>query len=564
MRLLQYNNEGEFSLTKDFSGDDIPEYAILSHTWGADTEEVTYRDMTDGIGKNKIGYKKIRLCGEQAKHDQLEYFWVDTCCIDKTNSVELQEAINSMFRWYQEAEVCYVYLSDVHLEVNDDLGKLVIRESIWFKRGWTLQELLAPQKVIFYDFNWRLIGDKESCCPVISSITGIGVNCILNLSEVRREMYFTRMSWAEDRQTTKAEDIAYCLMGIFDVHMPLQYGEGGSKAFKRLQHELVKRTSSSSLLGWGLSFKNCVSTGPDLWSIFPRSIKRQDILAQSPKRFSRQLVLQSVATLRERSKAWVHTNRGFKVELMLVEKADWYIIADEEGIPQRHDLAIAVLCFTRPGNSFECPGVLLSGNSLERTYNRISCLKGYPSVMVPARLVSQAKPSKIYLTDLPSYREVLPPAIRDKLVLVDAIGFQVHTIELHRCDWRPTDNSLMLHPDVSYDTQQSVLRFLDTADLRSYFDLRISNSFIVSERSEGTIENSDLWRFRRLRLEVCDEYKGSLMQASLSESRGNAVDPPSATVSVGAKLVKITLEVNESLRWLLYTVTISTTRGADF
>ena len=564
MRLLQYNNEGEFSLTKDFSGDDIPEYAILSHTWGADTEEVTYRDMTDGIGKNKIGYEKIRFCGEQARRDQLEYFWVDTCCIDKTNSVELQEAINSMFRWYQEAEVCYVYLSDVHLEVNNDLGRLVIRESIWFKRGWTLQELLAPQKVIFYDSNWRLIGDKESCCPVISTITGIGVNCILNSSEVRREMYFTRMSWAEDRQTTKAEDIAYCLMGIFDVHMPLQYGEGGSKAFKRLQHELVKRTSSSSLLGWGLSFKNCVSTGPDLWSIFPRSIKRQDILAQSPKRFSRQLVLQSVATLRERSKAWVHTNRGFKVELMLIEKADWYIIADEEGIPQRHDLAIAVLSFTRPGNSFECPGVLLSGNLLERTYNRISCPKGYPSVMVPARLVSQAKPSKIYLTDLPSYREVLPPAIRDKLVLVDAIGFQVHTIELHRCDWRPTDNSLMLHPDVSYDTQQSILRFLDTADLRSYFDLRISNSFIVSERSEGTIENSDLWRFRRLRLEVCDEYKGSLMRASLSESRGNAVDPPSATVSVGAKLVKITLEVNESLRWLLYTVTISTTRGADF
>jgi hypothetical protein len=564
MRLLQYNNEGDFSLTKDFLGDDIPDYAILSHTWGADTEEVTYRDMTDGTGKNKIGYEKIRFCGEQARRDRLEYFWVDTCCIDKTNSVELQEAINSMFRWYQEAEVCYVYLSDVHLEVNDDLGKLVIRESIWFKRGWTLQELLAPHKLMFYDSNWRLIGDKESCCPIISSITGIGVNCILNSSEVRREMYFTRISWVEDRQTTKAEDIAYCLMGILDVHMPLQYGEGEFKAFGRLQHELVKRTSSSSLLAWGLSFKNCISTGPDLWSIFPRSIKRQDILAQSPKRFSHQLLLESVATLRDRSKAWVHTNRGFKVEVMLVEKADWYIIADEEGTPQRHDLAIAVLPFTRPGNSFECPGVLLSGNSLERTYNRISCPKGYPSVMVPARLVSQAKPSKVYLTDLPSYREVLPPAIRDKLVLVDAIGFQVHTIELHRCDWRPTDNSLMLHPDVSYDTQQSVLRFLDTADMRSYFDLRISNSFIVSESSEGTIEKSDRWRFRRLGLEVCDEYDGSLVWGSLSESRGHAIEPSSATISVGAKMVKISLEVNESLIWLLYTVTISTTRGADF
>ncbi|KAG4443053.1 hypothetical protein IFR05_001449 [Cadophora sp. M221] len=421
-----------------------------------------------------------------------------------------------------------------------------------------------PHEVIFYDSNWRLIGDKESCCPIISSITGIGVNCILNSSEIRREMYFTRISWVEDRQTTKAEDIAYCLMGILDVHMPLQYGEGEFKAFERLQHELVKRTSSTSLLAWGLSFKNCISTGPDLWSIFPRSIKRQDILAESPKHFSHQLVLESVATQRDRSKAWVHTNRGFKVELMLVEKADWYIIADEEGTPQRHDLAIAVLPFTRPGNSFECAGVLLSGNSLERAYNRISCPKGYPSVMVSARLVSQAKPSKVYLTDLPSYREVLPPAIRDKLVLVDAIGFQVHAVKLHRCDWRPTDNSLMLHPDVSYDTQQSVLRFLDTADMRSYFDLRISNSFIVSESSEGNIEKSDRWRSRKLGLEVCDEYQGSVVRGSLSESRGQAIEPSSATISVGAKMVKISLEVNESLMWLLYTVTISTTRGADF
>ncbi|KAH7348423.1 heterokaryon incompatibility protein-domain-containing protein [Rhexocercosporidium sp. MPI-PUGE-AT-0058] len=564
MRLLQYNNEGEFSLTKDLFGDAIPDYAILSHTWEADTEEVTYRDMTDGTGKNKIGYKKIRFCGAQARRDGWEYFWVDTCCIDKTNSVELQEAINSMFRWYQEAKVCYVYLSDVHLEVNDNLGKLVIQESKWFKRGWTLQELLAPHEVKFYDSNWRLIGDKESFCPIISSITGIGVNCILDSLEVRREMYFTRISWVEDRETSKAEDIAYCLMGILDVYMPLQYGEGESKAFERLQHALVKRTSSSSLLAWGLSFDQCISTGPDLWSIFPRSIKRQNILAQSPKRFSHQLVLESVATLRDRNKAWVHTNRGLKVELMLVEKADWCIIADEKGTPQRHDLAIAILPFTRPGNSFECPGVLLSGNSLDRTYNRISCPKGHPSVMVPARLVSQAKPSKVYLTDLPSYREVLPPAIRDKLVMVDAIGFQVDTVELHRCDWRSTDNSLMLHPDVPHDTQQSVLRFLDTADMRSYFDLRISNSFIASESSEGNIEKSDRWRFRRLRLEVCNEYEGSLVRSSISESRDHAIEPSGATISLGAKMVKISLEVNESLVWLLYTVTISTTRGADF
>jgi hypothetical protein len=114
MRLLKYNNNGEFSLTKDFVGK-IPEYAILSHTWGANTEEVTYRDLVDGTRKNKVGYEKIRFCGERAKRDRLLFFWVDTCYIDKSNAVELQEAINSMFRWYQNAAKCYVYLSDVLL-----------------------------------------------------------------------------------------------------------------------------------------------------------------------------------------------------------------------------------------------------------------------------------------------------------------------------------------------------------------------------------------------------------------------------------------------------------------
>jgi Heterokaryon incompatibility protein (HET) len=97
MRLLQCNNGGEFSLTKDF-GDNIPRYAILSHTWGTDTEEVTFRNLMDGTGKSKAGYGKIRFCGERAKRNDLRFFWVDTCCIDKSNAVELQRAINSMFR----------------------------------------------------------------------------------------------------------------------------------------------------------------------------------------------------------------------------------------------------------------------------------------------------------------------------------------------------------------------------------------------------------------------------------------------------------------------------------
>jgi hypothetical protein len=112
MRLLERNSDGEFSLTKDF-GDHVSRYAILSHTWGADTEEVTFKDLMDGTGKSKDGYDKIRFCGEQAGRDGVQYFWVDTCCIEKSNSTELAEAINSMFRWYRNAAKCYVYLSDV-------------------------------------------------------------------------------------------------------------------------------------------------------------------------------------------------------------------------------------------------------------------------------------------------------------------------------------------------------------------------------------------------------------------------------------------------------------------
>jgi Heterokaryon incompatibility protein (HET) len=114
MRLLKREDTGEFNLT-NFRDDEIPRYAILSHTWGADTEEVSFEDMIDGTGTSKPGYDKIRFCGEQVERerDDLQYFWIDTRCINKSNSTELQEAINSMFCWYRNADKCYVYLADV-------------------------------------------------------------------------------------------------------------------------------------------------------------------------------------------------------------------------------------------------------------------------------------------------------------------------------------------------------------------------------------------------------------------------------------------------------------------
>ena len=155
MRLLKLEDNGEFSLI-EFVGNETPRYAILSHTWGADNEEATFKDLLEGTSKSKAGYEKIRFCKEQAANDGLQYFWVDTCCIDKSSSAELTEAINSMFRWYQDAAKCYVYLSDVL--VSGSAGdnqfshkwKVAFKKSRWFTRGWTLQELIAPASVEFF------------------------------------------------------------------------------------------------------------------------------------------------------------------------------------------------------------------------------------------------------------------------------------------------------------------------------------------------------------------------------------------------------------------------------
>ena len=240
MRLLEWKSDGDFSLTKDLIHD-IPPYAILSHTWGADTEEVTFEDLTDGTGKSKAGYNKIRFCGEQARRDDLQYIWVDTCCIDKSSSAELTEAINSMFRWYREAAKCYVYLSDVskgnydeHDHLSRSIWKSSFRGSRWFTRGWTLQELIAPTSVEFYSSEGIRLGDKRSMEQQIHEITSIPVRALRGnpLSDFSFE---ERLSWAIKRETTREEDKAYSLLGMFDIYMPLIYGEGGENAFKRLR-----------------------------------------------------------------------------------------------------------------------------------------------------------------------------------------------------------------------------------------------------------------------------------------------------------------------------------------
>ncbi|KIN08297.1 hypothetical protein OIDMADRAFT_80089, partial [Oidiodendron maius Zn] len=245
MRLLECNSVGQLSLTKDFVGDNIPEYAILSHTWAADTEEVTFQDLTNNTGRDKPGYKKICFCGEQARRDGLRYFWVDTCCIDKANSTELAEAINSMFRWYQNAAKCYVYLSDVSTNDHDPVDPF-FQKSRWFTRGWTLQELIAPLSVEFFCSNKKRLGDKKSLERQLHEITGIALPALQGtpLSTFSIE---ERMLWAESRQTKREEDKAYSLLGIFDISMPLIYGEGAEKAFRRLRQEIYNHSKKHKL-----------------------------------------------------------------------------------------------------------------------------------------------------------------------------------------------------------------------------------------------------------------------------------------------------------------------------
>jgi hypothetical protein len=239
MRLLEIHAKDSLSLV-DVTGRDIPKYAILSHTWGHDYEEVTFDDLSKGIGTSKPGFRKLAFCAEQADKDGLRFFWADTCCIDKTNSTELTEAINSMFQWYQNAAKCYAYLSDVPV---NNLGRLdllsnrssndLFRNSRWFTRGWTLQELLAPTSVEFFSSDGRQMGSRNSLRREIQDITGIPTQALrgrpLGQFDIKE-----RLSWVEGRETKREEDMAYSLLGIFGVFIPLIYGEGQKNAFHRL------------------------------------------------------------------------------------------------------------------------------------------------------------------------------------------------------------------------------------------------------------------------------------------------------------------------------------------
>lgn len=276
-----------------------PRYAILSHTW--EEEEVLYADIQDPAAPfptNRLGASKVKESCEQAKRYGFDYIWIDTCCIDKTSSAELSESINSMFAWYRQADICFAYLADI--DTPNATSKVSIEKSRWFTRGWTLQELLAPRQVIFYNSQWSEIGRREpdAVTPdnslfleVLVKATGIPSSILCRFDadpcglsdfdgEGRHDMRLfngtcqvcsrkdtfpvflnerfsnaQKMSWAARRVTTRREDQAYCLLGLFSVNMSLLYGEGDN-AFLRLQEEIIRKSDEASLLAFNHSAIN--------------------------------------------------------------------------------------------------------------------------------------------------------------------------------------------------------------------------------------------------------------------------------------------------------------------
>ncbi|RPD54186.1 HET-domain-containing protein [Lentinus tigrinus ALCF2SS1-7] len=242
-------------------------YATLSHVW--DKEEQSFQDVQKirkkcarnltAKGRNPRNFvcEKIRRCCELAESHGYKWVWIDTCCIDKTSSAELSEAINSMFRYYALSSICYAYMRDVtpiafpdgspqtYYRARNHLGT-----SIWFGRGWTLQELVAPRFLLFLSESWTTLGTKADFADILEDDTGIPATVLRLEASYTEYSIAQRMSWYGKRETTRAEDEAYCLLGLFGVHIPPLYGEGRN-AFRRLQEEIMKQSTDTTLFAWG-------------------------------------------------------------------------------------------------------------------------------------------------------------------------------------------------------------------------------------------------------------------------------------------------------------------------
>jgi len=287
---------------EDVLNPETEQYAILSHTWEAG-EEVSFDEFADlDKAKRKAGYAKIAKTCEMARSQGLKYAWVDTCCIDKRSSAELAEAINSMFKWYRASQICYAYIADLPpIEGNPKASHDWLsgeRSYRWFSRGWTLQELIAPKNMHFYDKKWHPRGTKTVLAKEIARTTGVDDFILDDPKHLTSVLVARRMSWASHRQTTRIEDMAYCLLGIFNINMPMIYGEG-NRAFLRLQEEIAKETNDLSMFAWkrldsGYSYSGLLAMSPSEFEHCHHLVRHRDFLDPSPE--------------------FAMTNRGIKIE----------------------------------------------------------------------------------------------------------------------------------------------------------------------------------------------------------------------------------------------------------
>jgi hypothetical protein len=355
---------------EQFFDKSIPKYAILSHTWGEN--EVTLRDFDPLIGPRKFS-TKISGCCAQTLEDGFDYVWIDTCCIDKSSSAELSEAINSMFAWYARAEICYVYLSDVDNE-RSDMGK-----SRWFSRGWTLQELLAPPFLTFYDVSWDSLGslykgslrrstdDFKSSLETITNIPSVFIDGSQTLDTASIAM---RMSWASGRQTTRVEDMAYCLLGIFGVAMPMIYGEG-TKAFMRLQEEIMKNEDYRSIFAWGF---NTVGGG-------------MSCFASSPADFAGCGQLYDRRSARTHSSHILMTNKGLNITMSIIQLYTGDYIGELKARgPDMLCLAIPLVGYAEDEDVFYRPSLNVPTQVHPKSFKRVDPKPIYISRSVPKLL----------------------------------------------------------------------------------------------------------------------------------------------------------------------------------
>ncbi|KAG1908047.1 uncharacterized protein F5891DRAFT_1169157 [Suillus fuscotomentosus] len=252
---------------------------LLSHRW-EETEALLHHIQDKNVRELKGlgGIAKLQSFCQIARDAGYFWAWMDTCCIDKSNNVELQESVNSMFVWYRHSALTIVYLSDV--PPSSQPGALA--RSVWNERGWTFQEFVAPKVVRFYQKDWSLYLDdrspnhKESPAIMeeLESATGIDPQALISFCPGMRDTR-EKLQWASKRVTTVQEDIAYSLFGIFDIHLPVIYGERKQSALGRLLQEIVSRSGDITSLDWvgqSSEFNSCLPASITSYATPPCSL----------------------------------------------------------------------------------------------------------------------------------------------------------------------------------------------------------------------------------------------------------------------------------------------------